>query len=71
MRCAGPDDVAAALWYAQDVGLEVAVRGGGHGYWGAAVPEGGVMIDLSLMDHVVVDPAKLALREMVGGEWPK
>ena len=55
-RCTGPDDVAAALRYAQDAGLEVAVRGGGHGYWGAAVPEGGVMIDLSPIDHVVVDP---------------
>ncbi len=64
-RCTGPDDVAVALRYAQDSGLEVAVRGGGHGYWGAAVPEGGVMIDLSLIHHVVVDPA--ARRVRVGG----
>ena len=64
-RCTGPDDVAAALRYAQDAGLEVAVRGGGHGYWGAAVPEGGVMIDLSLIDHVAVDPD--ARRARVGG----
>ena len=64
-RCTGPDDVAAALRYAQDAGLEVAVRGGGHGYWGAAVPEGGVMIDLSPIDHVVVDPD--ARRARVGG----
>jgi FAD/FMN-containing dehydrogenase len=47
------------------VGLEVAVRGGGHGYWGAAVPEGGLMIDLSPIDHVVVDP--VARRARVGG----
>ena len=46
-------------------GLEVAVRGGGHGYWGAAVPEGGLMIDLSPIDHVVVDPE--ARRARVGG----
>ena len=64
-RCTGPDDVAVALRYAQDSGLEVAVRGGGHGYWGAAVPDGGVMIDLSLIHHVVVDPA--ARRVRVGG----
>jgi FAD/FMN-containing dehydrogenase len=64
-RCTGPDDVAAALRYAQDAGLEVAVRGGGHGYWGAAVPEGGMMIDLSPIDHVVVDPE--ARRARVGG----
>jgi FAD/FMN-containing dehydrogenase len=65
VRCTGPDDVAAALRYAQDSGLEVAVRGGGHGYWGAAVPEGGVMIDLSPIRHVVVDPE--ARRARVGG----
>src|SRR5690349_9105998 len=52
VRCTGPDDVAAALRYARDVGLQVAVRGGGHGYWGAAVPEGGLMVDLSLIRHV-------------------
>ena len=49
-RCTGPDDVAAALAHAQSAGLRVAVRGGGHGYWGAAVPEGGLMIDLSPLD---------------------
>src|SRR5918995_680870 len=65
VRCAGPDDVAAALRYAQDAGLEVAVRGGGHGYWGAAVPEGGLMIDLSPIRNVVVDPG--ARRARVGG----
>ena len=64
-RCTGPDDVAAALRYAQEVGLEVAVRGGGHGYWGAAVPEGGLMVDLSPIHHVVVDAA--ARRARVGG----
>jgi FAD/FMN-containing dehydrogenase len=65
VRCAGPDDVAAALRYAQDAGLEVAVRGGGHGYWGAAVPEGGLMIDLSPIRRIVVDPGARSAR--VGG----
>jgi len=65
VRCTGPDDVAAALQHAQDSGLQVAVRGGGHGYWGAAVPEGGLMIDLSPIRHVVVDPD--ARRVRVGG----
>lgn len=64
-RCAGPDDVAVALRHARDQGLEVAVRGGGHGYWGAAVPERGLMIDLSLLDTVTVDP--VARRARVGG----
>jgi FAD/FMN-containing dehydrogenase len=65
VRCGSPDDVAAALAFARESGLEVAVRGGGHGYWGAAVPEGGVMVDLSPIDHVVVDPD--ARRARVGG----
>ena len=56
-RCTGPDDVAAALALrAGQRACEVAVRGGGHGYWGAAVPEGGLMIDLSPLDDVTVDP---------------
>ena len=65
VQCAGPDDVSTVLAYAKEHGLEVAVRGGGHGYWGAAVPEGGFMIDLSEIDHVVVDPS--ARRARVGG----
>jgi FAD/FMN-containing dehydrogenase len=64
-RCSGPDDVAAALAHAQAAGLRVAVRGGGHGYWGAAVPEGGLMIDLSPLDAVTVDP--VARRARCGG----
>ncbi|MCW0213039.1 MAG: FAD-binding oxidoreductase [Pseudonocardia sp.] len=64
-RCTGPDDVAAALAFAQDTGLEIAVRGGGHGYWGAAVPENGLMIDLSPLDQVVVDAE--ARRARCGG----
>jgi FAD/FMN-containing dehydrogenase len=65
VRCSGPDDVAAALRYAQGAGLEVTVRGGGHGYWGAAVRDGGLMVDLSPIRHVVVDP--VARRARVGG----
>jgi FAD/FMN-containing dehydrogenase len=65
VRCAGPDDVAVSLRYAREAGLEVAVRGGGHGYWGAAVPEGGLMVDLGPIRHVVVDPD--ARRARVGG----
>ena len=65
VRCTGPDDVAAALRHAQGTGLEVAVRGGGHGYWGAAVPEGGLMVDLSPIHHVVVEPD--TRRARVGG----
>src|SRR4051794_25311208 len=51
-RCRSATDVATALAYAQRSGLEVGVRGGGHNYGGAAVPEDGLMIDLSGLDQV-------------------
>jgi hypothetical protein len=55
-RCAGPGDVAAAVRFAQDAGLEVSVRGGAHRFAGAAVGDGGLTIDLSAMGQVRVDP---------------
>jgi len=61
-RCQSPADVAAALAYAQHAGLEVGVRGGGHNYGGAAVPEDGLMIDLSGLAHVIVDPDRRRAR---------
>lgn len=64
-RVAGPEDVAVALAFAQEWGLEVAVRGGGHGYWTAAAPEKCLMIDLGALNGVTVDPAGRRVR--VGG----
>lgn len=55
-RCRTQQDVVKALGFAQREGLEIAVRGGGHGYSGSAVCEGGLVIDLSGMRDVVVDP---------------
>jgi FAD/FMN-containing dehydrogenase len=64
-RCTSAEDVVAAVTYAQEAGLEIAVRGGAHSMWGASVGEGGLMVDLSRMNRVVVDPElRLAL---VGG----
>jgi FAD/FMN-containing dehydrogenase len=57
VRCASAGDVAAGLAFAQARGLEVSVRGGGHNYAGTALTDGGVMIDLSPMKTVTVDPA--------------
>jgi FAD/FMN-containing dehydrogenase len=54
-RCAGPSDVAAAVRFAHSRGLEIGVRGGGHSILGLAVPDGGLMIDLSPMRAVQVD----------------
>lgn len=53
-RCAGADDVAAAVRFARENGLEVAVRGGGHHIAGNCISEGGFMIDLSPMKEVEV-----------------
>ena len=56
-RCLGAADVIEALKLARDEKLLVAVRSGGHNIAGSAVCEGGLLIDLSLMKSVRVDPA--------------
>jgi FAD/FMN-containing dehydrogenase len=55
-RCASPADVAAAVTFAATNGLEITVRGGAHSMSGASVADGGLMIDLSKLKHVSVDP---------------
>jgi FAD/FMN-containing dehydrogenase len=55
-RCASPEDVAKAVKFARKHDLLVSVRGGGHNIAGNAVCDDGLMIDLSLMKSVRVDP---------------
>jgi FAD/FMN-containing dehydrogenase len=55
-RCTSPADVAAAVGFARAHGLEVGVRCGGHSVLGLSVPEGGLMLDLTPMGGVRVDP---------------
>jgi FAD/FMN-containing dehydrogenase len=57
-RCASAGEVVTAVRAARDLGLEIGVRCGGHGVLGLAVPDGGLMIDLTLMGAVRVDPAR-------------
>ncbi|HYF45458.1 MAG TPA: FAD-binding oxidoreductase, partial [Acidimicrobiales bacterium] len=64
-RCADAADVSAAIGFARRHGLEVSVRGGAHSAAGVAVVDGAVMIDLSLMRQVDVDP--LRRRARAGG----
>jgi FAD/FMN-containing dehydrogenase len=68
-RCHGVSDVVAALDLARKLGLEVAVRGGGHNVAGRATIDGGVMIDLSPMKGVVVDPKRRTARVQGGATW--
>ena len=46
-RCSSPADVAAAIGFARDAGLDLTVRGGGHNFGGLAIADGALMIDLS------------------------
>jgi FAD/FMN-containing dehydrogenase len=57
VRPAVADDVARALELATSAGLEVAVRSGGHSLAGYGTTEGGVLIDLSAMHAIHIDPA--------------
>jgi len=56
VRCAGAADVSAAVDFARDEGALLSVRGGGHNIAGSAVCDGGVMIDLSPMKSVRINP---------------
>ncbi len=56
-RCTSADDVAVAVRFAREEGLEISVRGGAHSMPGHAVSDDGLMIDLSLLNRVTVDPA--------------
>jgi FAD/FMN-containing dehydrogenase len=68
-RCRGSADVAAAVRFARDHDLEIAVRGGGHNVAGTAVCDGGIVIDLSAMRAVLVDPAGRTARVQGGALW--
>src|ERR1700739_1817776 len=61
-RCAGVADVIAAVRFVRDHEVLVSVRGGGHNAPGNAVCEGGLMIDLSAMRRVRVDPVRRTAR---------
>jgi FAD/FMN-containing dehydrogenase len=57
-RCTSAADVAAAIRHGREAGLEIAVKSGGHNVLGLSIPEDGLMIDLSPMGDVRVDPER-------------
>ncbi len=68
-RCAGVADVRAAVGFAKDSGLPVAVRGGGHSFPGLSVCDGGIVIDLGSMKGIRIDPEKRTARVQAGVLW--
>ncbi|MDP8927388.1 MAG: FAD-binding protein [Actinomycetota bacterium] len=68
-RCLQYTDVVAALRFARDRNLPVAVRAGGHGIGGDAVCDHGLVIDLSGMKRIQVDPAERTVRAQAGVLW--
>lgn len=68
-RCKSQADVIQAVRLAHATGLEVAVRGGGHNVAGKATVDGGIMIDLSLMKAIAVDPKTRTVTAEGGVTW--
>ena len=69
VRCAGASDVIAAIGFARSEGLTVAVRGGGHNVAGMRPATAGLVIDLSPMKGVRVDPEARTVRAQAGLTW--
>lgn len=67
-RCRGAADVIATVNFAREHGIVVSIRGGGHNVAGKAVA-GGLMIDLSHMKSIQVDPQAMTVRAEAGVLW--
>ncbi|TMD17711.1 MAG: FAD-dependent oxidoreductase [Chloroflexi bacterium] len=65
LRCASPEDVVSGMRFGREAGLEIAVKCGGHSVLGLSVPNGGVMIDLTPISAVRIDPVRR--KAWVGG----
>lgn len=68
-RCATSGDVAVSVRVAREHGLSLSVKGGGHSYAGNTVQDGGLLIELGLMDSVSVDPERRVAVVEAGARW--
>jgi FAD/FMN-containing dehydrogenase len=68
-RCAGVSDVVNAVNFARENDLLLAIRGSGHNVAGTAVCDGGIVIDLSELKGIRVDPAQRTVRAEPGVTW--
>jgi FAD/FMN-containing dehydrogenase len=69
VQCTGPADVVDAVIFAREQNLLLSVKGGGHNVTGNAVNDGGLVIDLSQMRGVHVDPSTQRVRVQGGATW--
>jgi len=67
--CESIPDVAASVAFAREHGVDVSVRGGGHGVAGSAVASGSLVVDCSRMNWVTVDPDDRTARVGPGATW--
>ena len=69
VRCSGVADVVEAVRFAREHPMPVSIRGGGHQVAGSAVCDDGIVIDLSTMNGVHVDPVARTAGSQAGARW--
>ena len=69
VQCSGAADVVDAVNFAREQGLVLSIKAGGHNVAGNAVNDGGIVLDLSQMRGVIVDPSSRTVRVQGGATW--